>query len=428
MDVEGSLETLSHPLRTVGGMSERVVDAVGELGAVDLATADHLVLRRALGLVREIEGWLAAVTSAAVRRGIELHTAGVGGDVATALQQEAGRSKAQARDDVARTAALDAAPAFAEALAAGRVSTAHVDTYRRAVQHSPVLAARADELAVAAARLSPAEFAGHCQRVAAVDEPEETADERFERQRRSTRLRSWLDRSTGMYRLAGEFDPATGEQLFAALDQRVEALFHDAHPATAPAEPMERQGHLRALALADLVLHRRPATGAARAQLIVIIDLETLLHGLHERSVVDLAHGGTLPVSEVRRLACEADIIPVVLGGDGVVLDMGRSRRLATADQRRAAMVMHPTCIVPSCAVPFHQTQMHHVDFWNRDEGTTDLGTQAPVCHGHHGDAHAGRLVITMDPVTRAVEVRDRHGTLLERADGPPGRRAQVAA
>jgi hypothetical protein len=399
-----------------------VVDAVRNLAAIEVEGCDHLGVRRVLGLVRQVEGWLASVTAAAVRRGEALHAAGTGGDVSTSLQREAGLSKRDARDAVARAETLAGSPAFADALAAGDVSAAHVDAYRRAVEHSPALADRSDELVTAAGRLSPAEFASHCRRVGVVDEPEHTAEDRFDRQRRATNVKPWVDEASGMYKLFGEYDPETGEKLFTVLDQRVEALFHDAHPATAPTDPLARQAHLRGLALADLVLNQRPGT-VPRPQLIVMIDLETLLRGLHERSVIDLAHGGTLPASVVRRLACEADLIPVVLGGDSVVLDMGRARRLATADQRRAAMVMHPTCVVPSCAVPFHQTQMHHLAFWARDGGGTDLGTQAPVCTGHHGDAHAGRIVITMDPVTRAVEVRDRHGTLLENAPGPPGRR-----
>ncbi len=400
-----------------------VIDAVRDLAAIEVDACDHLGVRRALGLVRQVEGWLASVTAAAVRRGEVLHAGGVGGDMSTALQREAGLSKRDAREAVARADVLAGAPGLADALAAGDVSTAHVDTYRRAVEHSPALAGRVDDLVVAAGRLSPAEFAEHCKRAALVDEPEQTAEKRFERQRRSTRVKTWIDEATGMYKLFGEFDPETGEKLFTVLEQRVEAMFHDAHPATAPADPLARQAHLRGLALADLVNSHTPSVGAPRAQLIVMIDLDTLLRALHERSVIDLAHGGTLPASVVRRMACEADVIPVVLGGDSVVLDVGRARRLATADQRRAAMVMHPTCVVPSCAVPFHQTQMHHLGFWARDGGSTDLGTQAPVCIGHHGDVHAGRITITMDPVTRAVEVRDRLGTLLERAPGPPGRR-----
>lgn len=83
---------------------------------------------------------------------------------------------------------------------------------------------------------------------------------------------------------------------------------------------------------------------------------------------------------------------------------------------------MYPTCAVPGCAAPFHTCAVHHIGFWTRDQGDTDLGTQAPLCRVHHDDVHAARIRITMDPVTREVHAYDRHGTLLAHSTGPPGR------
>jgi hypothetical protein len=55
----------------------------------------------------------------------------------------------------------------------------------------------------------------------------------------------------------------------------------------------------------------------------------------------------------VRRLCCDADILPVVFGSDGVVLDVGRAARLATADQRRALAAMYSRCGHPDCHVAY---------------------------------------------------------------------------
>ena len=405
-------------------MGTDVVATVRELASVDLDACDQLEVRRALGLVKRVEAWLASVTAAATRRGAALHAAGMGGDMTAALQREGGLSTRAAHDAVARADALASSTAFSQALAAGSVSAAHVDAFRRAAEHSPVLRKHHDELAVAATRLSPAEFARHCQRVALVNEPEDDGIERFRRQQRATRLKRWVDERTGMYRLYGEFDPETGEKIWAAVDRQVEAMFHDAHPDTAPDDPLARQDHLAGLAVARLVVDGQaaPGTGTRRAEMLVLIDLDTLLRGLHERSVIDLPHGGSLPASVVRRMACDADIIPVVLGGSSVVLDLGRSRRLATPDQRRALLAMYPTCSVPGCTVPYHRCEIHHVGFWARDGGHTDLGAQAPLCRAHHDDVHAERIDLTMHPVTREVGVRARDGTVLAWAPGPPGR------
>ncbi len=399
-----------------------VIEAVSELIATPVAACDRAGLARVLGLVRQVEGWLAAVTAEATRRGAALHAEGVAGDVTQALQREGGKSKRDARDAVARADMLAGASPFERALAAGEVAPAHVDVFGRAATQYPVLRDHVDDLVVAASRTTPDEFRRHCERVGALHEDDDTANERFERQRRATTAKRWIDPATGMYRLSASFDPETGEKVWVALNRQVEAQFHDTHPDTAPADPFARQDHLLALALAHLVTCGGPGS-PGQVQVAVLIDHDTMVDGLHEHSVVELGTGGTLPVAEVRRLACEAGLLPIVLSGESVVLDMGRSKRLATAEQRRALRAMYPTCGVPGCPVPYHQTTIHHIDYWARDGGTTDLGTQVPVCGVHHRDEHAGRITIELDPVTRAVVVRARDGTILAQADGPPRRR-----
>ena len=86
-------------------------------------------------------------------------------------------------------------------------------------------------------------------------------------------------------------------------------------------------------------------------EVVVLIDLDTLLKGLHDASLSETSNGVPLPPSTVRRLCCDANIIPAVLNGDGEPLDVGRSQRLATPAQRRAILAMHRTCGFPGCAV-----------------------------------------------------------------------------
>ena len=70
-----------------------------------------------------------------------------------------------------------------------------------------------------------------------------------------------------------------------------------------------------------------------RTEMIVVIDLETLISGLHEESILTNGHGVDLPLESYRRMACQAAIIPVVLDSNGVCLDEGRKVRLATHRQ-----------------------------------------------------------------------------------------------
>ena len=108
----------------------------------------------------------------------------------------------------------------------------------------------------------------------------------------------------------------------------------------------------------------------------------------------------------MRRLCCKAGIIPVVLGGDGVVLDVGRSRRLATADQRRALSVMYTSCGWPGCHVGFEHCRIHHVTHWPTIGGDTDLDNLIPACSEHHHLVHEGGWTLTMRPDRTITLVR----------------------
>ena len=106
----------------------------------------------------------------------------------------------------------------------------------------------------------------------------------------------------------------------------------------------------------------------------------------------------------MRRLACEADIIPIVLDGDGRVVDVGRAKRLATADQRRALRAMHQTCAAPDCPVRFGDCDIHHLNEWN-DGGLTNLENLIPLCSKHHHLIHEGQMAPT-SPSTRRLTGR----------------------
>ena len=63
-------------------------------------------------------------------------------------------------------------------------------------------------------------------------------------------------------------------------------------------------------------------------------------------------HRGPGHRRQVRRLACQARIVPVVLGGNGEVLDLGRTRRLFSPAQRKALAIRDQECTTDGCACP----------------------------------------------------------------------------
>lgn len=131
----------------------------------------------------------------------------------------------------------------------------------------------------------------------------------------------------------------------------------------------------------------------ARATVLVTIDLEVL-----QRMVADGAggnvpgcgatvDGATITAATIRRMACEADLIPLVLGTDGEILDQGRTRRLVTPGQRVRLALRDEGCTIPGCSVPATWCEAHHVVHWSRG-GASDLSNYALLCARHHTWVH----------------------------------------
>ena len=95
----------------------------------------------------------------------------------------------------------------------------------------------------------------------------------------------------------------------------------------------------------------------------------------------------------------------------GAVLDQGRGRRVASADQRRALRAMYRTCGFPDCTVRFADCEIHHVIAWIRRRGPTDLDNLLPLCSRHHHDVHEGGWHLTLHP-DRTITLHHPDGTL----------------
>jgi hypothetical protein len=136
--------------------------------------------------------------------------------------------------------------------------------------------------------------------------------------------------------------------------------------------------------------NRMPMQGGAATSIIVTMDLEKLRAGIGAGTMA----GERIPASEVRRLACQAGIIPAVLGGKSEVLDLGRTRRLHSPAQRKAIAIRHQTCIVQGCTVPVEQCEIHHRRPWSQG-GNTDLDDGVPGCPRHHHLFHDNTYEMT---------------------------------
>jgi len=90
-----------------------------------------------------------------------------------------------------------------------------------------------------------------------------------------------------------------------------------------------------------------------------------------------------ISAATARRLAAQAEIIPVVLGSPSEPLDQGRAVRLFTEAQRRALAVRDGGCVWPGCNAPPGWCEVAHIVAWMLG-GMTDLANGVLLCPFHH--------------------------------------------
>ncbi|MET1065892.1 MAG: DUF222 domain-containing protein [Arthrobacter sp.] len=195
------------------------------------------------------------------------------------------------------------------------------------------------------------------------------------------------------------------------VDAGAEAAFGDhADDAAREAPPDQRTRPQRLLdglvgaCKAALAAGNLPAAGGLRPQVMVTIDYRDLLERLGGANSGARAHGsnpgtlmftGPVAAATVRKIACDADIIPVLLGGQGRILDIGRASRVFPPHIRKAITARDGGCAFPQCTIPAPWCEAHHIDYWSRG-GSTGTGNGALLCSRHHHLIHKEQWTIQL--------------------------------
>lgn len=135
-----------------------------------------------------------------------------------------------------------------------------------------------------------------------------------------------------------------------------------------------------------------PQTAGVNATVTVTMTLAELTA---EHATALLDDGTRMTAGQARRLACEAGIIPVVLGTESQPLDLGRTRRLFTKPQRIALGLRDRGCTARGCETSASGCHAHHDDPWSRG-GLTDLTNARLLCPRHHRLAHDSQYAMTV--------------------------------
>jgi hypothetical protein len=129
-----------------------------------------------------------------------------------------------------------------------------------------------------------------------------------------------------------------------------------------------------------------PVAAGVNATVVVTVDERQLRDRVGAAS---LSTGDDLSVADARRLACTANLLPMVLDGESQPLDLGRSARLFDKAQRIALAARDGGCVFPGCHRPPAWAEAHHVTPWSLG-GETDLDNGALLCGRHHRLIHHG--------------------------------------
>ena len=136
-----------------------------------------------------------------------------------------------------------------------------------------------------------------------------------------------------------------------------------------------------------------PIQGGERPHVTITMNWDALT-GLISNASFD--SGAMISPSQARRLLCDAQVIPMILGSKSEVLDVGRASRTFPAHIRRAITARDKGCCWPGCDRPPDWSDGHHIDYWYRDFGATSYENGCLLCPFHHAEIHKNEWVIRM--------------------------------
>jgi hypothetical protein len=404
--------------------------------------------RRALRLLDGITAQV-AVARSALLVAEQASAVGAGDRDAIAARARSARiGLGEARREARQAQTLAALPAMAEAVATGLVPLPHVDALARVTEASDERAAAtlrrpevARRLVGLAQQLTVTEFASSAARLLAAADPE--ALERSVDAQRRGRFFVMSHQADGTY-LRGRVDRLAGEALRVALaavreapDEHRDAAQANADALVALAErALAGTAGIRARRVDDAgravrevdqeVADARVSGVAQRPQVAVLVPAATFAElraaqvrrrstagepaagpaeavpavlepAVLEPAVLEpavLESGAPVAMSQLARLLCDAEVSRVVISAPSQPLDVGRSHRVYTAAQRRAVIVRDRACAWNGCDVPAAFCEVHHIRWWDRDRGLTDLENGVLLCSHHHHTVHRLDLAI----------------------------------
>lgn len=171
--------------------------------------------------------------------------------------------------------------------------------------------------------------------------------------------------------------------------------FHPGHSDDHPVSE-RRADALVVLAERSLEAAAGDSATADRFQVSISVSAETLTtdsaHPTEPAEPAEIDDGPVIGHERIRRLTCDASVVPILESEDGNLLSVGRKTRTVPPALRRALKRRDGGCRFPGCQQR-HYVDAHHIEHW-ADGGETRLDNLVLLCRRHHRMLHEGGYTI----------------------------------
>ena len=366
-----------------GGVRDAVAAMVAEFELQDYSELD------APGVIKRV------LETDTVRRQIEAHLAGLlvrlgelaGDETVEAVCQQFGLASRKAKRQAKTAKGLRSLPDVLDAAKDGFITMDHAELIAASHERAPLRDGDGYELVKLALTQSFDQFR---RSLATMENQRMAADgmTRTERQhaRRTARV---FDGDNDMVILHAELDTINGQRVKTALSAMNTRLLH--HDSKTGQERSFEQRNADALVALITQQPGRPAESGGepgagtdcgptpqKTTLVVTAEFDPIHGVLQDAELID---GTPIDIEELRRLACDADIIPAIFGTDAQPLYLGRTQRAPSQAQRLALYARDQACV--DCGLAAQACDIHHILPWEHGGPTNidNLVLLCPTCH-----------------------------------------------
>jgi len=277
-----------------------------------------------------------------------------------------------------------------EALCAGRIGAEHVRVLVEAAENPRItddIAALQEQLIERACEVNFARWRNEMSALINLLDQDGAFDPAAEHERQRQRQRGTVSAGLdGLTRFDIELTGADAVTARAALESQADRIFnrYQADREHSPDIPLPTRAQLLAQAFVGLcrlgTAREIGASTPARPEVVLVVRAD-------QPDRATLGDGTIIATTAITQLLTDALWRAALVDEHGVVLNLGRTRRLASTDQRRALTIRDGGCVFPGCDMPMDWTDIHHVQPWD-DGGPTNQANLAPLCRHHHTVTH----------------------------------------